>query len=431
MDVKEVIWERRTVRRFKQKEVPEQTILRIIEAGLQAPSACNQPLTKFIVISDLALKEKICKEAGFVSIQKIPSPVFVVCDNCFNSRNYANFQSASAAIENMLLYAHSIGIGSWWINSFGDGKKIAELLKIPANFSIVSCVGFGFPFEKPLKPSKPVLNDSVYNNFFLSSSSSKNPDDWQFEEIAKFSEKAVFAKSPEIGYKPLFLYEFKNELHFFETLLGAKNLFVYDIDGNIPFAIASANRQKDFFCVVYSEGLKRWFEKRRHSLGLKNVKILSGDLGAFGQPGFDSIFLPNTLNRLPKERVLEILLQLKKALGKNGKICLSNLNSLSMIGVIFRNGFGRRFGPEIPRSRAQVIEIFKKAGYDIVGEKGFSLFPSFDSFEYVRVPKGFSTIWRVLKKLHFLNFFEKFESKGFPSRFCQKNVFIAKLKKIV
>lgn len=147
MTISDVISQRRSIRKFMNKEIPSDSILRIINAGIEAPSAKNRQPWKYIVITKknknrmLQIMEegiKQEKEANRESIRKTvsssentlrvmreaPVTIFIVnTDNCLiletdiEEKFYeiANVQSIGASIQNMLLEATGLGIGSLWI----------------------------------------------------------------------------------------------------------------------------------------------------------------------------------------------------------------------------------------------------------------------------------------------------------------------------
>ena len=104
MELNEALLNRRSIRRFKADPIPAETIREVIQAGRLAPSASNRQLCEFVVVDDERVRERICREAGAQKIiLNAPVLIVVVYDNRFNADHYANIQSASAAVENMLL----------------------------------------------------------------------------------------------------------------------------------------------------------------------------------------------------------------------------------------------------------------------------------------------------------------------------------------
>ena len=132
MDIDEAIKNRRSIRKYKPDELSEEQILEILDAGNRAPSAKNRVQWRFHVFQDEAKKNLVrtCNEA----LDKIPAmPLMTSTRNSFKIMDQApviiivvqtcewggigpEIQSVSAAIQNMLLKAHSMGLGTVWIN---------------------------------------------------------------------------------------------------------------------------------------------------------------------------------------------------------------------------------------------------------------------------------------------------------------------------
>ena len=90
--------------------------MKVIEAGMWAPSACNLQNWKFIVIDNQNLKEKLVDWGAAIFIKHAPMAILVLYDNRTANIEYQDhIQSAAAAIQNMLLAAISLELGTCWI----------------------------------------------------------------------------------------------------------------------------------------------------------------------------------------------------------------------------------------------------------------------------------------------------------------------------
>jgi len=157
MDIYNKIISRRTIRKFKQTEIPVETLKKIVNAGRLAPSAGNlQPLEYFIAV-DSSLREKIFSTLNWARYikpegdpQKDEKPmayiIIMVNDKIVNPAHFKYDIGASA--ENMIITALSEGIGCCWIASVNK-SDLAEILQIPADHSIDCVLAFGYPFENP------------------------------------------------------------------------------------------------------------------------------------------------------------------------------------------------------------------------------------------------------------------------------------------
>lgn len=184
MDVFEAIAQRRSIRQFKDTPIPKEVLLKILEAGIQAPSGKNAQPWRFVVVQEdkraamvRVMREGIAnlKAQGIDTgsapwtakvMEQAPVTVFV-----FNAEveglnpekpipaltwELVNVQSIGAAIQNMLLAAQAQGIGSLWIGDiFLAYHELCAWLE--ETHELVAAVSFGYPDEQPeARPRKSV-----------------------------------------------------------------------------------------------------------------------------------------------------------------------------------------------------------------------------------------------------------------------------------
>ncbi len=119
-DVEQCIRERRSTPHFKSDPVPEELIERVIEAGLWAPSGMGRQSVRILAITDKEIRDQLAQEnarimgapAGMDPFYGAPVVLVVLADKKAGTAVY----DGSAAIENMLLAATSLGLGSHWIH---------------------------------------------------------------------------------------------------------------------------------------------------------------------------------------------------------------------------------------------------------------------------------------------------------------------------
>lgn len=168
MDLFDAIKNRRSIRRFEDRPVPEDLIIKIIEAGQWAPSACNRQDWKFIIVDSAEVKEKLLSETTAHFVGKAPLLIFVVYSNRTDNLEYKDhLLSAAMAIQNMQLAAHALGVGSCCVNNLPVKSRLKKILNIPRHYDPVSLVCLGFPeaVPKPLK-RKENLNEIISRNGF-------------------------------------------------------------------------------------------------------------------------------------------------------------------------------------------------------------------------------------------------------------------------
>ena len=164
MSLIEVVLSRKSIRRYEQKEIPRDVLDKILEAGRQAPSAANKQPWHFIVLTDSKIKRGLSK--GLFNRFIKDAPVTVV--GCAHKDLIAgkwSIVSTTIALQNMVIAAWAMGVGSCWIGDFKE-EKVKKLLSIPENWNVVALVSFGYPAEKPHSRKKKSMEEIVGFNKF-------------------------------------------------------------------------------------------------------------------------------------------------------------------------------------------------------------------------------------------------------------------------
>lgn len=151
----DVILSRRSVRRYQKKEIPRDAMDKILEAGRQAPSAMNRQPWHFIVVTSNESKKELSKWLFTKHIKDSPVTIVGCAKTGFLDRKWSII-GTSIALQNMVIAAWALGIGSCWIGGFKE-DKVKELLEIPDKWKIVALVTLGYPDKTPhVKRKKPI-----------------------------------------------------------------------------------------------------------------------------------------------------------------------------------------------------------------------------------------------------------------------------------
>ena len=180
MQFKELVEKRRSCRGFTDTPVTREQIEAIVTAGQWAPSPLNLQPFEFIAVTDRALRDGIQK-AGMAARQAVgdqggpgwaqkypmafvgdcPLILVVVSDpsrgglGTYFNQPHGALQSASACIQNMMLMAADLGLGSLWLTFF-DPDDVKQLLSIPEELAVAGAVLVGTPAaEAKVPPRKP------------------------------------------------------------------------------------------------------------------------------------------------------------------------------------------------------------------------------------------------------------------------------------
>jgi len=175
MEVLQAIKTRRSIRKYKTTPIDDKTIELILEAARWAPSWKNTQCWRFIVVRDAEIKSKL---AGTLSehnpstdaIKKAPV-VIVACAELGKSGYHQDkigtdkgdwfMFDVALAMQNLVLAAHSLGLGTVYVGLF-DAKKLASILGVPEGFCVVCMTPLGYPDEEPEPKPRRELCESVF-----------------------------------------------------------------------------------------------------------------------------------------------------------------------------------------------------------------------------------------------------------------------------
>ncbi len=141
-DFLEFIKNRRSIRSFQDKPIPENEIQMILEAGRWAPSASNKQPWEFYVIKDKEVLKEISKNAIYGRHIKRAPFAIVIIGKKTTSPNYY-IQDTSLVSMTMMLMAWSLGIGTCWIGAL-DRKAVKEMLDLGENDYLLTVLPMGY-----------------------------------------------------------------------------------------------------------------------------------------------------------------------------------------------------------------------------------------------------------------------------------------------
>jgi nitroreductase len=173
MDLSEAIRGRRSIRSFKQQNVPEETVEKLVDSAIHAPSAGNIQPWEFVIVRTQTVKKKLAKAAlNQKDIEEAPVVIVVCTDEKLSSMGYGFrgktlycIQDTAAATQNILLTAYSLGLGTCWIGAFNE-YDVKKVLNAPEGIKPVAIIPVGYPDETLPQRSRRPLNQIIHREGF-------------------------------------------------------------------------------------------------------------------------------------------------------------------------------------------------------------------------------------------------------------------------
>ena len=157
---------------YENTPVPREDLVKIMQAGLAAPSGCNKQTTSLIAVDDPEVLAKLRAVIDPPVAESAPAMICVLTrriiayrDRCYSVQDYA------AAIENMLLAITALGYASCWYEGHitdADriGDRMAKVLNVPEGYELVCMLPVGKPVTEPVpRAKKPFEARAWFNGF--------------------------------------------------------------------------------------------------------------------------------------------------------------------------------------------------------------------------------------------------------------------------
>lgn len=152
------ILDRRSIRRFTPQKIDNPTLTKILTAAMYAPSAVDRQPWHFVVIDDPQLLLKIMEIHPHARMLQTASHAVVVCgDEELQHDDGYWVVDCGAATQNLLLAAHTLGIGSCWVGLQPREERksaFSRLLSLPSQVKPFSLVALGYPDEQKSRPRR-------------------------------------------------------------------------------------------------------------------------------------------------------------------------------------------------------------------------------------------------------------------------------------
>jgi nitroreductase len=162
--VLEAILNRRSVRKYSPEALRPEQIRSILEAGRWAPSGKNLQPWRFVVVGDSGLKEKLSRLTRYGPVVAQAGAVIAVfLDHDSSYDRLKDLQAIGACIQNMLLAAHSLGLGACWQGEIlGQREEVERLLEVPPAYELMALVTVGLPEGAGKRSSRRRLEELAW-----------------------------------------------------------------------------------------------------------------------------------------------------------------------------------------------------------------------------------------------------------------------------
>jgi len=184
----EKVMSRRTIRKYVQKDVPREVLLRCVDAARLSPSGANRQPLKYVVVNDQELAKEVfgtLRWAGYLpgyqpGESEMPRAYIVMLLDKGISENFGH--DAGIAAMSISMVAYDEGLGSCILGSV-DREKLKPMLKVPDGFDIVLVVALGYPTESPV--ADKVKDGNI--KYWLDENSVLHVPKRNLEEIVKWN----------------------------------------------------------------------------------------------------------------------------------------------------------------------------------------------------------------------------------------------------
>jgi len=178
-EIMEAIKERRSIRKYEEKDVPEEVLNSLLEAVRWSPSWANTQCWELIVVKDRTLKEGLKdtilpKNPATNAI--IQAPVLLaLCGKLKSSGFYKDIVTTKLGdwfmfdlglfTQTLCLAAHNLGLGTVIVGLF-DHDKAKSILKVPEGYELVVLIPLGYPAKISSAPKRREIGEFVHHNTF-------------------------------------------------------------------------------------------------------------------------------------------------------------------------------------------------------------------------------------------------------------------------
>ncbi|MDD2464984.1 MAG: nitroreductase family protein [Desulfobulbus sp.] len=153
MELFEALHTRRSIRKYLQREIPDEMVEKILAAAMMAPSAGDERPWQFILVTDDEKKHRIKAAHAYAGMMPTAPLGILICGD-LTKEKYEGFwpQDCSAAMQNLLLAAHASGLGAVWTGIYPLEDRVntfKEIFRLPDHIIPFGLAVLGWPDQNP------------------------------------------------------------------------------------------------------------------------------------------------------------------------------------------------------------------------------------------------------------------------------------------
>lgn len=393
MELEQILNKRRTHRFFNDQPVDRQIVDQLIKAAVKAPVACNLQISKFIVVDNKDILQKLSKLVSY-KFTYTPCMIVVLHDSRFTVKRHSGLFSTAMAVENIVLRATDLGLATIAMSGFTKDRIIKQILDIPGYFEIdlLLAVGYSDKLIQPRQIPKIDLEDVYQFN-----SGKKIPTIREDNDLDQHSIASIIDYRRRIS--PVYLDRFRLHTYKSKYYEQVVDFFYNNIIGQTKDVLDVMSYDGQFVFNFYKN--KKNSEQNLHVTDylLDNIKYFHEQFGCayyhINQENniqtdkkFDLATLIFQVNFTPE--LDKLLTSIYDSLSDHGsifvtivatnklKVILKNIFEFykkyfkKEIFNIYENNPYYKIGPIKYMSSSQILSIFKKHGFKI-NKKGLIL----------------------------------------------------------
>jgi nitroreductase len=151
---------------YTDANIPDEDLIKILDAGIRAPSGCNAQTTSFILVTNPGLRSEIAKIFGPEPVCTAPALIIVITEKItFDFGLDFELEDYGAAVENILLAITALGYASCWygggVRLGGVHEKLEKFLGVPQGKEVQAILPVGVPAEQRAQPGRKAFDERV------------------------------------------------------------------------------------------------------------------------------------------------------------------------------------------------------------------------------------------------------------------------------